>query len=94
MRLRIGMAGTLIAMTVGACQPEVAGTAVPAGYARADFVPETLAAQLPPGLSRNEVLERDGCYYMRRNGAAVPIPWTERNPATGATQTVEIYCIG
>ncbi|KPQ06408.1 MAG: hypothetical protein HLUCCA12_10480 [Rhodobacteraceae bacterium HLUCCA12] len=87
---------TLAALAAPACVMGLpaAGQGLPEGFAPAEYVPQNPAPQLPPGTDRDDILWRDGCYYILQDGAPVLLPFTETNATTGEVSQYDRYCIG
>lgn len=83
-----------VTFSLGTMALAQSGTALPEGFEPAEYIPENPVPQLPQGVEREDILWRDGCYYILQDGQPVLLPFTEINPATGAVSEYDRYCIG
>ncbi|MCO6382891.1 hypothetical protein [Oceanicola sp. 502str15] len=75
---------------LAACQSTTGGA--PAGYAVADPpIPQKVMSAIPADLRLDQIVVRDGCYYMFYEGAIYPITTQEMRDAGFDGQP---YCIG
>ncbi|MGR3795567.1 hypothetical protein [Vannielia sp. SX4] len=75
---------------LAACQTTTSGA--PAGYAPADQpIPEKVMASVPADVRLDQIVVRDGCYYIFYEGAIYPVTTQEMRDGGFDGQP---YCIG
>jgi hypothetical protein len=92
MRLSLCLAGLALAGCQMAAPAPVGG--LPDGFQWAGYIPEWPEPQYPEGTGPQDVIVRNGCFYLWHEGRVTALPFTERIPATGAISTYDRYCIG